>query len=267
MTGAAHSDHTPQGAPKTSTRDKIIDAMMRLASRRDFADVTISDIAREADVGIADFRETFPSKGAVLGAFMKRIDREVLTNLPKDYGSEPARDRLYDVLRRRLEALRPHRHALSSIKHWLMRDPLAASALNREMLNSNRFMLEAADIDCEGTIGAVKLQGLTLAFARVEAMFVDDGDLDRALATLDRELGVGEKLVDQAEDLARLARPLTNFAERLFERGRRHRHSGRHSHRRHPSDDPFAEKDMHAHATHSHEHRQHSHDRHPHGGA
>jgi hypothetical protein len=190
-------------------------------------------------------RDCFPSKGAAFGAFMRRIDRKVLEGLPHDYSQEPARERLYDVLRRRLEAIEPYRQALASIKHWVMSDPFAASSLNRESMNSTRFMLEAADIDCEGTVGALKLQGLTLAFARVQSKYLDDGDMDRALTALDRELGRGEKLVDRAEDVARLTQPFFSLAERLFggRRGGDHHH---HDHDHHHRDD-----DLH-HDHHSH---------------
>lgn len=221
MTGgdAAREDAAEPTKPAGHPRDRVIDAALRLAARRDFDDVTITDIAHEAGVSLADFRDLFPSKGAVIGGFSRRIDRRVLDALSSDYAREPARERLYDVLRRRLEALAPDRDALASLARWSAKDPLMATALNRETINSMRFMLEAADIDSDGSVGALKLQGLAFAWKRVlDAWF--DGDMSDALGALDRELARGEKFVDRAEDLARLARPLRDFAQRLFE-GRR----------------------------------------------
>ena len=64
-TGETHtSGETPRRAAKPAggTRDAIVDALLRLAARREFADTTISDIAREAGVSLADFRDAFPSK-------------------------------------------------------------------------------------------------------------------------------------------------------------------------------------------------------------
>jgi hypothetical protein len=82
-------------------------------------------------------------------------------------------------------------------------------------VNSMRFMLEAADIDSEGPVGSLKLQGLALAWSRVlEDWFA--GDIHDALSTLDRELTRGERYVDRAEDLARLTRPFYSFAQSLF---------------------------------------------------
>ncbi len=201
-----------------STRNRVIDAAMKLAARRDFGDVSLSDIAFEADISLADLRDLFPSKGAIVGAFSRRVDRQVLDEFSAKNSHEPARDRLYEVLRKRLEALESHRDALESITRWASRDPLTATALNRETVNSMRFMLEAADIDCDGPVGSVKLQGLAMAWGRVLDAWFQDG-FSFALETLDREIARGERYVEHVEDFARITRPFTDMANRLFEWG------------------------------------------------
>ncbi|MGE5387570.1 MAG: TetR/AcrR family transcriptional regulator [Hyphomicrobiales bacterium] len=209
-----------------STRNRVIDAAMKLAGRRDFGDVSLSDIAFEADISLADLRDLFPSKGAIVGGFSRRIDRQVLDDFSAKNSHDPARDRLYEVLRKRLEALEPHRDALDSIARWAARDPLTAAALNRETVNSMRFMLEAADIDCDGPVGSVKLQGLAMAWGRVLDAWFQDG-FSFALETLDREIARGERYVEHVEDFARITRPFADMANRLFEwgGGARRRHS------------------------------------------
>lgn len=202
----------------TSPRDRVVDATLRLAAQRDFSDVSLTDIAHEADISLADLRDLFPSKGAIVGGFGRRIDRQVLEALAGDHSPDPARDRLYDVLRRRLEAMEPYRDSLASIARWAAHDPLIRSALNRETVNSMRYMLEAADIECDGPVGALKLQGLSFAWGRVlDAWFA--GDFSDALTALDRELSRGERYVEHAEDLARMTQPLRDFASRLFSWG------------------------------------------------
>ncbi len=234
--GEGHGGGSPR-APGAGTREAIVDALLRLAARRDFGETTISDIAREAGVSLADFRDAFPSKGAVLGAFLRRIDRSVLDNLSHAYDDEPSRERLYHVLSHRLDALEPYRDAVLNIVEWAAKDPLASTAINREIVNSMRFMLEAADIDSEGPVGALKLQGLAHAWKRVLEAWREDrsGEHFRALSTLDRELSRGEKFVDRAEDIARMTEPFFSLAHRLFDgvRGR----SGRSSQRHHEADD------------------------------
>src|SRR3712207_66334 len=92
-------------AAAPSSRDKAIDALMRLASDRPWDDIEIADIAQEAGLSLAEFRDLFPSKGAVLGAFSRRIDRQVLDGTSDDLSEEPARERIFDVVMRRIDAL------------------------------------------------------------------------------------------------------------------------------------------------------------------
>ena len=90
-------------AKPSDARGKIVDALMKLAGERQFEDLSIRDICDEAGVTLADFRDSFPSKGAVLAGFSRRIDRAVLTQSGEGLADENPRERLFDVLMRRLE--------------------------------------------------------------------------------------------------------------------------------------------------------------------
>ncbi len=160
------------GDPKT----RIVDALMELAAERRWEDITLTDIALRAGLSLADFRDQFPSKGAVLAGFSRRIDRIVLEGTTADLVGESAKERLFDVLMRRIDALKPYRDALQNISDWAHSDLTAAAALNGVSVNSMRFMLEAAGIDSEGPVGALKLQGLALAWNRVLDTWFDDDD-------------------------------------------------------------------------------------------
>ena len=52
---------------------------------------------------------------AILAAHLKAVDRAVLAEDLADMAEEPARERLFDVLMRRLEVLAPHREAVRSL--------------------------------------------------------------------------------------------------------------------------------------------------------
>jgi AcrR family transcriptional regulator len=200
----------------------IIDALMELAGERRWEDITLSDVAVRANVSLSTFRDHFPSKGAVLAGFSRKIDKKVLDASGEDMLGEPAKERLFDVLMRRLDALGPYKLGIEGIAEWVSRDPLAASALNRLELNSMRFMLEAAGIDSEGPVGLVKLQGLVVAWMRVLRTWFRDDDpgVAKTMAALDKELVRGGRFVARAEDLNRLASPLVSLARALVERRR-----------------------------------------------
>ena len=215
--------------PPIDAKSRIVDALMELAGERRFEDITLSDIAARAGVSLADFRDAFPSKGAVLAGFNRRIDRAVLSGASQGLEGEPAKERLFDVLMRRIEAMAPWREGVREVVEWARREPLAAAALNREALNSMRFMLEAAGVESEGPVGAIKMQGLAIAFARVlDTWFRDDEPgYPATMAALDRELTRGEMLVGRVEDLHRMTSPLRALARAAlsapFSRGGRRR--------------------------------------------
>ncbi len=209
-------DDLPPIVPK-APRDAIVDALLELCAERRWEEISISDVAERAGVTLSQFRDCFPSKGAVLAAFSRRIDKMVLDGMDDALAAEPAKERLADVLMRRLDAMSPWREGLKGVTEWARRDPLGAAALNRMVVNSMRFMLEAARIDSEGPLGAIKLQGLTLAWARVLQVWFEDRDegLGRTMAALDRELTRGGRLVGYAQDIHHLTAPLRAFAGAL----------------------------------------------------
>jgi AcrR family transcriptional regulator len=206
-------------------RDAIIDALMRLAALRDWADIGVDDIAREADVSLAAFRAAFPSKGAILAAFARRIDLVVLADESKDLAEEPVRERLFDVMMRRIDAMTPYKTALRRIASAVKRDPVTAVALNGVALNSQRFMLAAAGISTDDDLGSLKLQGAVLAFARTLNVWFDDDDAGLAptMARLDEELNRGERIMRVADDIHRFTSPLRAALRSVCDAGERRR--------------------------------------------
>lgn len=211
-------------AKPADPRGKIVDALMKLAGERRFEDISMREICREAGVTLADFRDSFASKGAVLAHLSRRIDRAVLTQEAEDIPDESARERLFDVLMRRLEAMAPYREGLREATAWMRRDPSAALAMNQVVLGSMRFMLEAADVEMEdGAASAVKLQGLALAWGRIVGVWLDDDDpdLSKTMAELDRELTRGERAVARVDRISEIAAPFRALAQAALDARRR----------------------------------------------
>ena len=75
---------------------------------------------------------------------------------------EEPRERLFDVLMRRLEAMAGERAAIRSLLRSAMIDPPLALALNSITVRSQQWMLAAAGIDAAGPGGMVRAQGLAL---------------------------------------------------------------------------------------------------------
>lgn len=196
---------SPAAAPSrgSTDRDKAIDALMALLAEHPFEEIGLAEVAGRAGIKLSQLRAEFGSTLAILAAHIKEIDRTVLAGGDSDMAEEPPRERLFDVLMRRLEALGPYREAVRSIMCSARRNPGLAIALNAMAVRSQQWMLEAADIRASGPKGALRAQGAALMFARVLSVWVDDEDegLDRTMAALDRGLASAERWVGFLDDL------------------------------------------------------------------
>ena len=200
---------TPPSAPPprgTSDRDKAIDALMALLAEQPFEDIGLAEVAGRAGLKLSQLRAEFGSVMAIFAAHVKDIDRAVLAEGDAEVAEEPARERLFDVLMRRLEAMEPYKDAVRSVMKSARRHPGLAFALNAMAVRSQRWMLEAAGISANGPRGAMRAQGAALMFARVLDTWVDDDEPshDRTMAVLDRGLASAERWVGFLDDLCML---------------------------------------------------------------
>jgi AcrR family transcriptional regulator len=191
--------------PTGSERDRIVAAFMALLAEKSFERIDLSEIAARAGVSLGAMRAEFRSTLAIYAAHVKAIDRAVLDGGEGDMAEEPPRERLFDVLMRRIELLTPHKEAVRSLLRSISRDPALALALNGLAVRSQQWMLTAADIHASGPRGLLRAQGLALIWARVLRTFVNDDDEGhaRTMAELDRALGRGARLIGFLDDLCR----------------------------------------------------------------
>ena len=190
----------------TSDRDKAVDALMALLAEHPFEDIGLAEIAGRAGLKLSQLRTEFGSTLAIVGAHIKDIDRAVLAGGGGDMAEEPARERLFDVLMRRLEVLAPYKEAVRSLLRSARRNPGLALALNAMAVRSQQWMLEAAGIGASGPKGALRAQGAALMFARVLSVWFDDDEpgLDRTMAALGRGLASAERWAGFLDDLCAL---------------------------------------------------------------
>jgi AcrR family transcriptional regulator len=194
-------------APRGDTnRDKAIDALMSLLAEQSFEQIGLAEIAGRAGIKLSQLRSEFGSTLAILGAHIKDIDNAVLAGGDADMENESPRERLFDVLMRRLEALAPYKEAVRSVMRSARRNPGLALRLNVMGVRSQHWMLEAAGIGGSGPRGALRAQGAALMFARVLSVWFDDDEpgLDRTMAALGRGLASAERWDGFVGDLCSL---------------------------------------------------------------
>lgn len=185
----------PANAHAAGAEDRLVDAALSLTARQGWRDTGMGEIAAEAGLPLAEAYAACPSKLAVLAVFHRRIDRAALAGGAAD-SDEPPRDRLFDVLMRRFDALRPHKAALRVILRDGVGDPLALLGLPA-LLQSMGWMLEAAGISAAGWRGRLRanlLAGLYLSVLRV-FLRDDSADLTQTMAALDRRLRRAESFL------------------------------------------------------------------------
>jgi hypothetical protein len=146
----------------------------------------------------------------------------VLAGSDAEMEDESPRERLFDVLMRRIEALTDYKAAVRSLLRSAQTDPALAFALNGITVRSMEWMLTAADIDAAGTRGLIRAQGLAVLYSRVLRTWIRDDDegLARTMAALDRQLARGQRWAGFLDGLCRIQRRLCRRGERFRDRVR-----------------------------------------------
>ena len=181
--------------------DRALDAMMALAGQLGWRDLTLTDIAGEAGLTLAELRNIAGSKQALLGKFMQRIDQAVLAGAAADDPAEPVKDRLFDVCMQRFDALQPWREAIKAIARDIPVDPMAAICLGLQRRRSMIWMLEKAGVSSAGLKGRVRAAGLNaIMLSAIRVWLKDDSeDMSATMARLDRDLARADKLVQSLQ--------------------------------------------------------------------
>jgi AcrR family transcriptional regulator len=176
--------------------EAALDAFIKLIAGKGFADVALRDVAEAAGLSLAELYKVYPDKVALVAAFLAKIDAEVLAGTPtRSDPEETARDRLFDAMMRRYDALRPYREALGAIRRAGTRDPMLALAIGPALRRSMAAMLEAASVPSEGLKGALRQNGLLAIHYAVSRVYDKDEttDLSKTMAALDSRLKMAER--------------------------------------------------------------------------
>lgn len=188
---------------KVDVAAKVLDTAMKLAAEGRWRNLSLAEIADEAKLPLAKVYPVYPSKQAILNTVLRRVDATVIAAEEPAAREGPARDRLFDVLMRRFDALLPYREAIATIIDAQARDPLAAACGLVRLGCSMDRMLEAAGLSTSGLRGALRIKALSAAYLATLRVWLHDDSADMAstMAALDRHLG---RLDGLAKCLSRL---------------------------------------------------------------
>lgn len=175
-------------APPASD-DMIFGAFWRVIAGSGWRGFSMRAVAAEAGLPLAELRRRFATPLALFRAHAEAVDAAVIEGTVDDETST-ARDRLFDVLMRRLDAMQMHRAGILRLLDDLPRDPALALWFAAEQPRSMAWMLEAAGLEASGWQGAARVQGLGAVWlATLNAWRKDESaDLSATMAALDRAL-------------------------------------------------------------------------------
>lgn len=192
-----------------TAKGRIVSALLGLAAQRKWADISMLDIADAASMTLIDLRKEYQRKSEILSSFGYMVDDEVLRKAPRRTAAQPARDAIFEVVMSRFDALQPYKAAMKSAADGGALD----GSLLKSLLRSQSAMLQAASVNTEGLMGALRVAGLAGVFARTFHTWLDDTDpgMARTMAFLDRQLRSGERSLAMADNACGQVRRFANL--------------------------------------------------------
>lgn len=179
---------------------KLVTGLWQVVAEHGWDGLGMTRLSAASGVPLGTLRRRCPGRFDLLRLHGQVMDQAVLDGTVAEQGG-PARDRVFDALMRRIDAMQPHRAGLLRLFRDVQSDPLLGLMLLAELPRSMAWMLEAAGIPVRGPLGALRVQGTAAVWlATVRAWAKDEtADLAPTMAALDRAL-------DQAEKVARSLR-------------------------------------------------------------
>jgi len=153
--------------------------------------LTLGDVAGAAGLPLAQLYRQYPSKLALLQEFAARIDGAMLGALEAPDPAASAKDRLFEVIMARFDALGPYREAMRVLGRELPRDPPAALCFAARSLNrALDWSLAAAGLDVAGLRGVFRRKVLGAVYLDTLRVWLADDSADggATMAHLDRRL-------------------------------------------------------------------------------
>jgi AcrR family transcriptional regulator len=176
--------------PDTKGAPDLLVTAFELIAEHGWPRLSLVEVARRAGVPPAQVYRELPGRAAVLRALSRRVDEAMLAYDEAELALLPPRDRVFELLMRRLEALVPFRPGLERLARGARCDPclLLASACRLE--RSLAWLQDAADLRRSGLRARLGRRALGAAYLQTLRVWLSDesADLGATMAELDKQL-------------------------------------------------------------------------------
>ena len=184
-------------ATQSETMARIVDGALKLAAECGWRRVRLADIAHAAGLQPVELYRCAGSKAAILAAFSARIDEAMLADPDPELAGESVRDRLFALLMRRFDALRPYRDAVRALAGRGVLDPFELGCGALHLSRSMGWALDAAGVGAGGLLGCLRVKGLAAIYLLTVRVWLEDEseDMAKTMLALDRRLGRADALI------------------------------------------------------------------------
>jgi AcrR family transcriptional regulator len=164
-------------------------------------------LARRTGASRVEIYRQFPSRGALLGALTRRLDEAMLAVDEAELAGLPPRDRVFELLMRRLEALVPYRAGLARLAREGRADPCIVLATACRLERSLIWLQDVAGLRPRGLRARLARRAVGFAYLCAIRVWLEDegADLGRTMAELDKQLRRVQNVAGLREPRARRA--------------------------------------------------------------
>jgi len=176
---------------------RIVDAAVALAEEHGWGALRLRQVAAHLDMPLAELRRHFHDKDAVADVWLARADAAMLAAAPRGFAELPARERLYRVICRWLDALAAHRRVTAEMlaEKLYPGHPHHNLALVFWLSRTVQWIREAARLDAGGMQKWLEEVGITALFVATLGVWVRDQspDAERTRRFLSNRLAAAER--------------------------------------------------------------------------
>lgn len=175
-------------------RRDLARAALSLAASTPWREVTLVKLADSANRPVSEYYGA--SVGEALDCVEEAFDRAIGDSLDKLDNSQSVRDRLFELIMRRFEAMEPHRAAVLAMEQGQDRDPTLMAGAHQRHVRCARWVLALAGLEADGMTGQARAQGLGVIIGQARAAWRGDaaGDYAKTMASLDKNLRRAEEM-------------------------------------------------------------------------
>jgi COQ9 len=172
-----------------------------LLAERGWSSLSLMALAEWADRPLIEVYRQLPDRRAILRALSERVDQAMLEVDRAELEGLPPRDKLFELIMRRFDALAPFRAGLARLERDARRDPCILLPITCRLDRSLRWMQELAGLRSHGLRARLRRRALLAVYLRALRTWLADESADHAktMAALDTLLRRVERMAGLRE--------------------------------------------------------------------